>query len=51
MSLVEKLNWRYATKKFDADKKLSVEQLDSLLSAVQLAPSSIRFTIIQNFSC
>jgi nitroreductase/dihydropteridine reductase len=41
MSLVEKLNWRYATKKFDHTKKLSAEQLDSLLSAVQLAPSSM----------
>jgi nitroreductase len=40
MSLIEKLNWRYATKKFDGTKKLSAEQLDNLLSAVQLAPSS-----------
>lgn len=41
MSLVEKLNWRYATKKFDHTKKLSAGQLDTLLSAVQLAPSSM----------
>ncbi|EHQ27269.1 NAD(P)H-dependent oxidoreductase [Mucilaginibacter paludis] len=41
MSLIEKLNWRYATKKFDHTKKLSAEQLESLLSAVQLAPSSM----------
>lgn len=41
MSLIEKLNWRYATKKFDPTKKLSAEQLDNLLSAVQLAPSSL----------
>ena len=40
MSLIEKLNWRYATKKFDAAKKLSDEQLETLLSAIQLAPSS-----------
>jgi nitroreductase/dihydropteridine reductase len=40
MSLLEKLNWRYATKKFDTTKRLSAEQLDNLLSAVQLAPSS-----------
>ncbi len=40
MSLLEKLNWRYATKKFDPAKKLSSEQLDNLLSAVQLSPSS-----------
>lgn len=40
MSLIEKLNWRYATKKFDPTKKLTSEQLDTLLMAVQLAPSS-----------
>ena len=40
MSLVDKLNWRYATKKFDPSKKLSTEQLDELLKAVQLSPSS-----------
>jgi nitroreductase len=41
MSLIEKLSWRYATKKFDHTKKLSAEQLDELLKAVQLSPSSI----------
>ena len=40
MSLIDKLNWRYATKKFDDTKKISVELLDELLSAIQLAPSS-----------
>jgi nitroreductase len=40
MSLTEKLKWRYATKKFDPAKKLSAGQLEQLLSAVQLAPSS-----------
>ena len=40
MSLLDKLNWRYATKKFDPTKKLSNAQLDELLSAVQLSPSS-----------
>lgn len=41
MSLTDKLKWRYATKKFDTKKKLSAEQLDYLLEAIQLAPSSI----------
>jgi nitroreductase/dihydropteridine reductase len=41
MSLIEKLNWRYATKKFDHTKKLSAEQLDNLLTAIQSAPSSL----------
>lgn len=40
MSLLDKLNWRYATKKFDETKKVSQEQLKSLLNAVQLSPSS-----------
>ncbi|MFD2872838.1 NAD(P)H-dependent oxidoreductase [Mucilaginibacter ximonensis] len=40
MSLLDKLNWRYATKKFDETKKVSQEQLNSLLHAVQLSPSS-----------
>ena len=40
MSLIENLQWRSAVKKFNPAKKLSPAQLDSLLSAVQLAPSS-----------
>ncbi|MDF2430567.1 MAG: hypothetical protein JWP44_198 [Mucilaginibacter sp.] len=40
MSLIDKLQWRYATKKFDHTKKLSAEQLETLLTAIQLAPSS-----------
>jgi nitroreductase/dihydropteridine reductase len=40
MSLIDKLNWRYATKKFDHTKKLSPAQLDELLKTVHLSPSS-----------
>jgi nitroreductase/dihydropteridine reductase len=40
MSLLDKLNWRYATKKFDQSKKIAPEQLSALLDAVQMAPSS-----------
>ena len=40
MSLIDKLQWRYATKKFDPSRKLSAEQLENLLTAIQLAPSS-----------
>lgn len=40
MSLIESLNWRYATKKFDNAKKLSPAQLNELLHAVHLSPSS-----------
>ena len=41
MSLIEKLQWRAAVKQFDKNKKLSDTQLDSLLSAIQLAPTSL----------
>jgi len=36
----EDLNWRYATKKFDSEKKISSEDLDQLLESVQLTASS-----------
>jgi nitroreductase len=38
--IINALNWRYATKQFNADKKLTEDQLELLLEAVQLAPSS-----------
>jgi len=40
MSFIENLQWRSAIKKFNPAKKLTAAQLDSLLIAVQLAPSS-----------
>jgi nitroreductase len=39
-TLTSSLNWRYATKKFDIQKKISDEQLHLLLEAIQLAPTS-----------
>ncbi|MDP9046493.1 MAG: NAD(P)H-dependent oxidoreductase [Bacteroidota bacterium] len=41
MSIIDKLQWRSAIKKFETNKKLSAEQLDELLSAIQLSPSSL----------
>jgi nitroreductase/dihydropteridine reductase len=40
MSLIEKLQWRAAVKQFDHTKKLTAIQLDQVLTAVQLSPSS-----------
>lgn len=40
MTLTENLKWRYATKKFDTDKKVSIENIEKLKEAVQLAVSS-----------
>lgn len=39
-NMIDAMKWRYATKVFDADKKLSAEQVDLLLEAVRLSPSS-----------
>ncbi len=40
MSFLSQLNWRYATKKFDITKKVSRENLEKILEAIRLAPSS-----------
>ena len=36
----EKLNWRYATKKFNPEKSLSQEDVDYLQKSIQLSASS-----------
>lgn len=40
MPLTTHLKWRYATKKFDATKKVSQEHIDYIQEAVQLSASS-----------
>lgn len=40
MALLEQLKWRAAIKQFDSTKKLTQQQLNELLAAVQLSPSS-----------
>ncbi len=37
---IKDANWRYATKKFDATKKVSNEDLETLLEAIRLSASS-----------
>lgn len=39
-TLIQSLEWRYATKKFDPTKKISSEDLNTLLKSIQLTPSS-----------
>ncbi|WP_163399334.1 NAD(P)H-dependent oxidoreductase [Flavobacterium fluviatile] len=39
-TLLDNLNWRYATKKFDATKKISEADLNTLKEAVRLSASS-----------
>ena len=38
--LQEKLNWRYATKKMDPNRKVSDDKIARILEAIQLAPTS-----------
>jgi nitroreductase len=40
MTLIEKLQWRYATKKMDPTKIVSSEKVDQILEAVRLTASS-----------
>ncbi len=39
-NILENRTWRYATKKFDSTKKVSAEDLESLLEATRLSASS-----------
>jgi nitroreductase len=52
-NIIQQLNWRYATKTFDKDKKISQENLDILLESLRLTPSSFglqpwKFIVIKN---
>jgi nitroreductase/dihydropteridine reductase len=40
MDLLQKLNWRYATKKMNAQKAVPQEKVERILEAVRLAPTS-----------
>ncbi len=53
MEFLQKLNWRYAVKGFDAAKKVPTEQFENLLEALRLAPSSYglqpwKFVVVEN---
>jgi nitroreductase len=39
-TFLENQNWRYATKKFDATKKITAEDLNTLKEAIRLSASS-----------
>jgi len=38
--IIDSLNWRYATKSFDTTKKVSEEDLNTIIEAFRLTPSS-----------
>lgn len=53
MNIIESLEWRYATKKFDKTKKLSDEQLQTIKKAFNLTATSyglqtLSLVIVQN---
>ena len=53
MSFLEVMQSRYTTKKFDASKKITPENIEALKKILQLAPSSInsqpwKFTFVSN---
>jgi nitroreductase len=52
-NIINALNWRYATKSFDPSKKLSDEQLDTILESMRLSASSYglqpwKFIVVSN---
>ncbi len=52
-NIIEALNWRYATKKFDSNKKISKDELETILEALRLSPSSYglqpwKFILVNN---
>ena len=49
MSLIDSLNWRYATTKFDSSKSISDHDLEKLKDIVKLSPSSWGFQFYKIF--
>ena len=45
MSLIDSLNWRYATTKFDSSKSISENDIEKLKEIVKLSPSSWGFQL------
>ncbi|MEL7146609.1 MAG: NAD(P)H-dependent oxidoreductase [Bacteroidota bacterium] len=41
MSFLEKMKWRYTTKKYNPSKRISEKQIEELKQVLQLSPSSI----------
>ncbi|MCA0131826.1 NAD(P)H-dependent oxidoreductase [Winogradskyella alexanderae] len=53
MSIIEKLNWRYATKKFDSSRQLSDNQINTLkeafnLTALSYGLQTLKMVIVSN---
>lgn len=53
--IIEDLNWRYATKKFDPTRKIASEDLEIIKESLRLAPSSyglqpLKFILIEDMN-
>ncbi len=48
-TFIESQKWRYATKKFDATKKISIENVEMLKEAIQLSASSYGLQLYKVF--
>ena len=51
--IIEDLNWRYATKKYDNTKKISAEDFNTIKESLRLSPSSyglqpLKYIVIEN---
>jgi nitroreductase len=54
-TIIDDLNWRYATKKYDAEKKISTEDFETICESLRLVPSSyglqpVKYIVINNKS-
>lgn len=52
-TIIDDLNWRYATKKFDSSKKVSTENIETIKEILRLTPTSyglqgLKFVIVEN---
>lgn len=53
--IIQDLNWRYATKKFDPEKKISQQDLEVLMESLRLVPTSyglqpLKFLLVEDKS-
>ena len=51
--IIEDLNWRYATKKYDTTKKISTEDFNIIKESLRLSPSSfglqpLKYIVVEN---
>lgn len=44
-NITEAMSWRYSTKEFDTNKKISTEDFQSLKDILRLSPSVLTFSL------